>query len=57
MSIKPNLFIITSAFFVDGPGISGFETRIYQTLSTINSIKVNVNNAEILLMPLAGIDI
>lgn len=50
MSNKPNLFIITSALFVDGPGISGFETRIYQTLSTVNSIKANVKNAEIWIL-------
>lgn len=50
MSNKPNLFIITSALQVDGPGINGLETRIYQTLSTVNSIKANVKNTEIWIL-------
>jgi hypothetical protein len=50
MSTKPNIFIITSALQVDGPGINNLETRIYQTVSTVNSIKANVQNAEIWIL-------
>jgi hypothetical protein len=50
MSTKPNLFIITSALQVDSPGINNLETRIYQTVSTVNSIKANVKNAEIWIL-------
>ncbi len=50
MITKPNLFIITSALHVDGPGINNLETRLYQTISTVNSIKANVKNAEIWIL-------
>lgn len=35
---------------VDGPGINGFETRLYQTISTVNSIKANVENVEVWIL-------
>jgi hypothetical protein len=50
MSNKPNIFIITSALSVDSPGINNLETRLYQTISTVNSIKANVKNAEIWIL-------
>jgi hypothetical protein len=48
--MKSNIFIITSALYVDGPGINNLETRLYQTISTVNSIKANVKNAEIWIL-------
>lgn len=47
MKGKTNIVIITSALSVDTPGINSLATRIYQTLSTVNSIKANMEQVEI----------
>lgn len=47
---KPNIVIVTSALLTDAPGINNLETRVYQTLSTVNSIKANISNAEIWIL-------
>lgn len=47
---KPNLFIVTSALALDGSDKGVFETRLFQTLGTVNSIKANVQNAEIWIL-------
>lgn len=50
MKNKSNIVIATSALFTDAPGINNLETRLYQTLSTVNSIKANISNAEIWIL-------
>lgn len=50
MEKNKNLFLITSALSTNIIGINNIETRLYQTISTVNSIKANVKNAEIWIL-------